>query len=66
MSAIEYFTEMKMKDTNFKSNVHLHTGLHVKTHNRNHIAKRRNAVNAYSHKKPCKSKIEIVIRCVKL
>ena len=46
VSAIEYFTEMKMKDTNFKSNVHLHTGLHVKTHNRNHIAKRRNAVNA--------------------
>ena len=46
VSAIEYFTEMKMKDTKFKSNVHLHTGLHVKTHNRNHIAKRPNAVNA--------------------
>ena len=45
MSAIEYFTEMKMKDTNFKSNAHLHTGLYVQTHNRNHIAKRRNDVN---------------------
>ena len=45
VSAIEYFTEMKMKDTNFKSNAHLHTGLYVQTHNRNHIAKRRNDVN---------------------
>ena len=36
-----------MKDTNYKSNVHLHRlDSMKKTHNSNHIAKRHNALNA--------------------